>query len=67
MDEETLDHTHTVAGRWINLEALDADGVAEFVAQEPDAVYARAAYDLVNHRWVIQEPDGSIRYGATTP
>lgn len=67
VDEETLDHTHTVAGRWINLEALDADGVAEFVAQEPDAVYARAAYDLVNHRWVIQEPDGAIRYGATTP
>ena len=64
--DENGDHTHAARFDWAHFRALDASAVATFVEMQPDAEYALGAYDVGNHRFVVKEPDGSLRYIVTT-
>ena len=64
--DENGDHTHAARFDWAHFRALDASAVATFVEMQPDAEYALGGYDVGNHRFVVKEPDGSLRYIVTT-
>lgn len=64
---EDGDHTHAVRfNGWAHFKALSATEVAAFLATQSDDAYALMAYDTENHRFIIREPDGAVRYIVTT-
>ena len=65
--DENYDHTHFIAGPWVNVAAMTTqEAVDVFLAMPPDEVYALWAYDQVGHRLLIKETDGTMRAVATT-
>lgn len=64
--DENGDHAHAVRFDWAHFRAMSDGEATLFATMLPDAEYVLVAYDTDNHRFVVKEPDGTLRYIATT-
>lgn len=65
--DEDGNHYHAIRfDNWAHFRAMSSGEALLFTTMQPDPEYVLVAYDTDNHRFIVKEPDGTLRYVVTT-